>query len=542
MTSGFDALPNVDPGRDDPSGIEARLDLLPNLTGFRDEELDDETVKRRVVHGAGATIIAQAIKFVLKFGSAVIIGRLLGPSQFGIIAMVSPFLGFVSTLNDLGFAQAVVQKRDITTHQISGLFWVNLLLSCALATVLMLCAPLIGALYHEPRTVGVTVALAGLVVVATLGLIPSALLNRRLRFLPLVAIEIGTLTLNVCASILFAWLGLGYWALVLGQATSSLVGLCAVWAVARWRPMAPFPRPQIGPLIKFGVNLSGVNLATYFSMTADNMIVGVFAGKVGLGLYDRSYTLVLQPLTQLMAPLGRVAVPLLSRMADQPSRFKTTYYQMLQLANLAVAPAMICCVIMPTSIITFLLGPKWEAAAPVFGWISLGGIFAPIFSTTGWVFITEGRTREQVAYSTATAIISIGSFAVGVLWGVSGVAAAASLSFILLQTPLIIWGLTRRGLIRLKDLLRALLPLPVAGSASALSVWLLASHPFKGGFLVAAPVAYGVFAGVGLLLPGGRSLFAALWASARRAAPHRWRSGRSEIAPRSIAGEQERSP
>ena len=183
-------------------------------------------------------------------------GRLLDPAQFGIVAMVSPILGFVGTLNDLGFAQAIVQRRDITAAQVSGLFWINLLLSLLLASALMLAAPLIGLLYHEPRTIGVTIALATLVVFGTMGLLPTALLNREMRFLPLVLIEIGSIAANVVASIVFAYLGLGYWAIVLGQATGSLTGLCAIWIAARWLPSPPYPLANVGPLLRIGVNLT----------------------------------------------------------------------------------------------------------------------------------------------------------------------------------------------------------------------------------------------------------------------------------------------
>src|ERR1700760_3419708 len=115
--------------------------------------LDTVELKKRSVHGSAASLVAQAITFASKFASTVVLGRLLSPAEFGLVAMVAPILGFVSTFNDLGFGQAIIQRRDISGRQVSALFWMNLAVSCALAAVLAAAAPLIGRAYKEPRTV-----------------------------------------------------------------------------------------------------------------------------------------------------------------------------------------------------------------------------------------------------------------------------------------------------------------------------------------------------------------------------------------------------
>lgn len=489
----------------------ANTDSIASPLNHSEIPLDNTNLRKRVVSGAGATLASQLIKFGLKFGSAIVLGRLLGPAQFGLVAMVAPILGFVSTLNDLGFAQAVIQRRDITQEQISGLFWVNLLLSVALAGGLMICAPLIGAIYHEPRTVGITMVLAVLIVVGTLGLVPSAILGRHLRFLPLAIIDTLSMAVSVASSIVFALLNFQYWSLVLGQVIGSCSGLLATYLVAKWWPNRPKRNAKIGSLVRFGVNLTAVNLATYFNMTADNMIVGVFAGKVPLGLYDRSYTLVVQPIGQLMAPIGRIAVPLLSRLTDDSQRFRTTYLGMVNLGMMLTAPLMICCSIMPKQIILLLLGAKWLGAAPTFQWICVGGMFSTIFSSTAWVFTALGRTHLQMVLSIAAALIGILSFALGIRWGVVGVAMFAAIGFGAIQVPMMLWGIVHVGAVKLSDVLRTIICLSVAGFASAGVVMLVRQYSFAGDILVAMGLSYVVFGALVLTLPGGKKLRSTLW-------------------------------
>ena len=482
---------------------------MPDHDAYLQTAFTGDALKRRAVAGAGATIVTQALRFALKFGSVVVMGRLLVPADFGIVAMVAPIFAFVGTLNDLGFGQAIVQRADITHRQVSALFWINFAVSILLAAALMVASPLVGWLYDEPKTVGVTIVLASLIVVGTLGLVPSAILSRRMSFVPQAVLEIAGLSINIASSIVAALAGLGYWAIVVGQVAQTVAGAAMVWAIVRWKPSPPRRESDVRPLLRFGMHLTGVNLATYFSMTADNMIVGVFGGKVQLGLYDRSYNLVVQPLGQLMSPVARVAIPLLSRLDDE-ARYRTTFIQMLRLTCVLTAPAMILFTLMAEPVVVLLLGDKWHEAAPIFAWICLGGIVAPLFATTGWLFTTQARTGEQMRLAVITALISIASFAVGIRWGAVGVAAVSALSFALIQTPLMFWRVTRAGAVRMGDIAGPLVSLAIAGLACTGAVLLCGPLPLPTRIFVAGLAAYLVFAVFVRILPGGRDFFEAV--------------------------------
>lgn len=501
-----------DPAPDARLFVTAPADGInpPVAAGFLDVGLDSSGLKRRALAGAGVTLAVQVLKFVLKFGSALVLGRLLGPADFGLVAMVNPILGFVSTLNDLGFAQAIVQRRDITPRQVTGLFWINTLLSAVLAAVVIAIAPLVGLLYHEPRTVPITAVLGALIVVGTLGLVPNALLARRLRFSTQAAIDLGTVALGVLVTVVTALRGDGYWSLVIGQAAATIAGTVAAWLAVGWMPGRPRRRGDgVRSLVSFGVNLTGVNIATYFSMTADTMIVGVFGGKVQLGLYNRSYTLVTQPLGQLMAPVARVALPLLSRL-DDPAQYRNAFDNMLRLTMLLTAPMAITCFIIPGPVIAVLLGPKWTAAAGIFGWICFGGLLAPVFNAVGWLFTSQARTDEQMRWSIVTALLSIAAFAIGIPWGALGVAISSGISFTALQLPLMINRATRTGPVGPADVGRALAGLAVATIVTAGAVFAVrALHP-PGLVFVAGAVAYAVYTAGSLALPGGRGFVAGL--------------------------------
>jgi len=474
-------------------------------------DLDAAGIRRRSVNGAGVTAVAQFTKFCLQMGTQVVLARLLDPAQFGLVAMVAPVLGLVLALNDSGLGQAIVQRSDLTHRQVSAMFWINTAIGIVLTLVAMSCAPLVAALYGEPRTAGVTVAAATLILLSSLSVVPLALLNRQMRFSALAAIEVTGMGAGLATGIAAAWLGAGYWSLVAMQAVNAAIVMVAAWSCCGWRPGRPAREPGVGGLMRFGAQLMGANLATQLSMSADQMIVGAVNGKVALGLYDRSYNLVVKPLTQLMAPASRVAVPLLSRLQDTPARYGRAYLLMLQVTHVACLPGLVAAVVASEPLILMLLGPKWAAMVPVFFWIGLGGTASALSASTYWLFTSQGRAAEQMRMSVLVACISVGAFALGSLWGVVGVARTSALSFMFLQTPLLVWAATRSGPVRLGALLRALLPLVAAGCVAAAATELALSHlpgPRSLQVLGAFAIAYGAFVLTLLSQPGGRRMVA----------------------------------
>jgi PST family polysaccharide transporter len=465
---------------------------------------DAQDLKKRSVHGGLLILAAQGAKFVAKFGSAVVVARLLTPADFGMVAMVSPILGFLSTFNDLGFGQAIVQTPNISRDQLSALFWRNLLISFGLAALLSLIAPLAGKLYHEPRTTFLLISMGGLLILTTLGLVPTALLKREMRFGPLAFIDIASLVFGAVMTIVTAAEGFRYWSLVIGQLATSLASVVLAFISARWAPALTTRAENLGFFLRFGANLTLTKVATYFSMTADNMIVGAVAGKVQLGLYDRSYTLTIQPLNQLLSPISQVSVPLLARLQDKPDLYRTSYNHMLRMALTLTMPAMLFCGLMAKPLVPLMLGAKWAMASPMFAWVCFGGLMTPLFSSTGWIFTTQNRTGEQMRTSVATALISIASFAIGVHWGAVGVACVSALSFTFIQVPLMVYVMARKGVITLPEVLRTIAPFLLAAPLVAIPFyWLRHASTLleMAGVLI---LSYALFVLLLLMLPGGR--------------------------------------
>jgi PST family polysaccharide transporter len=428
----------------------------PDQSPF-DPDLVEASLKWRSLHGAIVTLGSQAAKLVLQFASLIVLARLLDPEQFGIVAMVSPVFGFVQVFNDLGLTQAVVQRREVNAPQLTNLFWISILVSLSLAALLASVSPLLGLLYHEPRLVAVNCVMAGLILINGLNLQQTALLNRRMRFSAIAMIEIGASLASVAAGIFFAMQGAGYWAIVLAQVAFSLCYTVLIWSCSDWRPSLPTREVDVYSIVRFGSHITGSNVIGYLNSAADNMMVGAAYGSVALGLYDRSYRLVVVPLQQVVAPIGRVALPLLARLHGSDERFRRAYLQMIQAIMCSAIPGLVFAIIASKPLIMTLLGEKWADITPIFVWMCISAITMPVVFGMFWLLISQGRSLEQLRYGTITAGLSILAYAAGLPWGVIGVVKSAAFYCWVFQAPFLVWVSTRSGCVRLGTVLPMLL-------------------------------------------------------------------------------------
>ncbi|MDB5456969.1 MAG: polysaccharide biosynthesis protein [Caulobacter sp.] len=468
---------------------------------------EDETpraaaLKGRAIGGAAVTGLAQAVKVALQFVSVVVLARLLSPSDFGIFAMVMPLTAFVMVFQDLGLTQAVISAREITRGQMSGLFWINLGVSILLAVVLAACAPLLGLFYAEPKVVGLTIALAATIIIAGLGAQHFALLTRDMRFKPLALIDIASNAGGLAVAILIGWWRPSVWALFSATLAQMLIGLAGAWLSSGWRPGRPAPFSEVRAMLRLGGGVTTFNISNFFARNLDNVLIGHISGAAQLGLYDRAYKLLLLPLQQINNPIGRVMVPVLSRLAGEPERYRHAYARTAQQILLVTVPGVLFLIFTADVLIPTLMGKQWAAAAPIFAWLGVAALHQPFSSTAGWLFISQQRTGQFARWGLFNAVTCVAAFVAGLPWGAVGVAAAYALSDVFIRLPALWWYVGREGPVRTKQIWAIATPFLAAGAASAAVLaglrQVTSGHPFLD-LGIAAAAAY-LAAGAGLLL------------------------------------------
>ena len=161
-----------------------------------------------------------------------------------------------------------------------------------------------------------------------------------------------------------------------------------------------------------------------------------------LGLYDRAYRLLLFPLLQINAPLGRVMLPMLARLRTDRPRYRSAYLQAVNQLLLVTQPGIVFSIATADIFVPILLGNDWRAAAPIFQWLGLAALLQPISVVTNWLFISQGRSKDYASWGAFNAAICAVAFCIGLPWGPIGVAAAYSISQVTVRSPVVLWMAT----------------------------------------------------------------------------------------------------
>ncbi len=421
---------------------------------------------------SGALMLgAQGGRFALRIVSTVVLARMLSPDDYGLVAMVAAISMTVNVLREGGLSSATVQRPRISHAQVSGLFWLNVLLGAGAMLLLVALAPVISWFYGRPELVFIAFAFAGIGLIGSLALQHEALLQRRMEFKRLAARDLIAHALGTTAGIVSAALGARYWSLIIMEAMTAAALVAGAWMASPWRPSPPRRLEGFGSLVRFGANVTGANLVGQFSRGLDAICLGYFFGAASLGFYNRAQNVLATPLRQVVTPVVNVARPALSRAAEQTQRFSEATSELLSL--IAFSTALVVAVVLPASdwFIAIVLGPAWSSSVPIFAALAPFAFIEPCASLLSTVLVASGKPEILLRWKlVSVAIIGAGLLA-GLPWGPIGVAASFAASGLLLRTPLFMWYVSRHTGLRFQSMIEATVPAVGAGMASAALAW-----------------------------------------------------------------------
>ena len=395
----------------------------------------DANLKQRSVKGGALTIFAQAAKFTLQMGSTIFLARFLTPNDYGLVGMTTVLMNFVQLFKDLGLSRATIQRSQINHQQVSTLFWINIVVGLVVCTAVSLAAPLVAEFYDESRLIPITIALASVFLFSACTVQHQALLKRQMRFRRLVSVEVISLGLALVTSVLIAWRGGGYWALVAMPIIKAIVNMLGVWIACDWRPGLPRWSSEVAAMLAFGGNLTGFNVVNYVSRNLDNILIGRIWGAAQLGLYAQAYRLVLLPILQINVPIDSVVLPALSRLQKEPVKYTRYYYQAILAITFLGMPLVTFLFVTTDKLIPLILGEQWLGIVPIFRWLMPAAFMGTFNIAGGWVYQSLGRTDRQLKIGLVTSLIDVAIFFVSVRWGAIAVAAAYGLSRPLVWLP-----------------------------------------------------------------------------------------------------------
>jgi len=285
-----------------------------------------------------------------------------------------------------------------------------------------------------------------------------------------------------------------------------------IWTTCPWRPSLVSDWRGARSGLHFGAYLAGFSVVNFFHRQLDNIIVGWRFGATELGFYSRGYQLMLLPLNLFNGPLSAAFEPSLSRLQNEPERWRQAFLDALGLLMFLGAGTAACLISVSNPLIAIVYGPGWDKTAIIFQWLAVS-LFAGIpMNASGWLYVSLGKTRRMFAWSLIfVPIVGLG-FLLAIPYGVVGIAASYAITMNLLLLPCFAFA-TRGSPVNFIDTIKVILPLAACGVVAAMAGVSVADrslHPFVQ-LLLGASVSGGVF----LLLAGGTIMKAGIYRDIR---------------------------
>ncbi len=395
---------------------------------------DGGGLRRRAVRSAGVTLVAQIVSFIVQMVATIVLARLLTPGDFGIVAMVTTFSLLLTNVGQMGFPEAVLQREDMDHFLASNLFWINLGIGIILTISFALAGSLLARFYGDPQVAHVAVGTSLTIFLSSLTVMHLALLQRAMRFSAVSAITIVNRVVMVALSIVLAWKGWGYWALVAGLVAGSLAAAIGAWIACRWIPDLPRRKDGTGSLVKFATHVFGRFTIDYFSHNVDNILVGWRFGPGALGFYKKAYELFILPANQFLSayPVGVSTLSRLVRDRAQFRRYLLGGLTVLAFAGMAVGAEL---TLVGQDVVRLLLGPQWLEAGRIFMYFGPGIGVTLIYRTHGMVHLAIGTTGRFFRWGLIECAVTVLFFILALPWGPVGIAAAWTASAWFLLIP-----------------------------------------------------------------------------------------------------------
>ncbi|MDQ1202928.1 lipopolysaccharide biosynthesis protein [Rhodococcus sp. SORGH_AS_0303] len=397
---------------------------------------------RIAARGAAFSFAGQAAKIVVQLLGLVILSRLLGPEEYGLLAMVVAVVGIGELLRDFGLSAAAVQTKTLSEGQQSNLFWINTSIGFAFCLVVIATSSLLADFYDRPALKLIAICLSVTFLASGFSTQFRVKLNRDLRFGALAVIDVGAHVLGIAAAAIAAIAGLGVQALVLQLIVQTVSVSVLIPFVARWWPGRPRRGEHMSDLLKFGANVAATQLVAYLSRNVDSVVIGVRFGSVSLGLYDRAFQVFTSPLNQIQAPATNVALPVLARTEDDDERYSAFLLRgqlvlmHVLLAAFAVAWAN------ALWLMNLVFGEQWTPAVPYLQILLIAGAAQVASYATYWVFLSKGLPGANLRFTIVSRLLTVALILVGSLWSPIAVAWGFALGT-LISWPLGLWWISR---------------------------------------------------------------------------------------------------
>ena len=351
------------------------------------------TLKEKTAQGLLWGGLNSGIQQLVGLAFGIVLGRLLSPSDYGMMAMISIFSLVATALQDSGFRTALTNIEHPKHEDYNSVFWFNIIMASSLYVILFLAAPLIGEYYHTPRVVPLCRYAFLSIVIASLGTAQSAYLFKHLRAKQQAEAGALAVILSSLTGVGMAFAGMAYWSLATQGLVYVGINTLLQWHFSPWRPsihgitFAPVRR-----MFRFSCKILATTIMTHVNNNVLNLLLGHYFTPRDTGNYNQAYQWNTKCYSLVQSMVAQVAQPVLVSLNGEEGRQKDVFRKMMRFTAFITFPLLFGFGLVAKEFIVTAIGEKWLASAQLIQILCLSGAAMPLSTLFSNMIISKGRS------------------------------------------------------------------------------------------------------------------------------------------------------
>jgi hypothetical protein len=351
------------------------------------------TLKEKTAQGLLWGGLNSGIQQLVGLAFGIVLGRLLAPSDYGMMAMISIFSLVATALQDSGFRTALTNIEHPKHEDYNSVFWFNIIMASSLYVILFLAAPLIGEYYHTPRVVPLCRYAFLSIVIASLGTAQSAYLFKHLRAKQQAEAGALAVILSSLTGVGMAFAGMAYWSLATQGLVYVGINTLLQWHFSPWRPsihgitFAPVRR-----MFRFSCKILATTIMTHVNNNVLNILLGHYFTPRDTGNYNQAYQWNTKCYSLVQSMVAQVAQPVLVSLNGEEGRQKDVFRKMMRFTAFITFPLLFGFGLVAKEFIVTAIGEKWLASAQLIQILCLSGATMPLSTLFSNMIISKGRS------------------------------------------------------------------------------------------------------------------------------------------------------
>jgi len=318
-----------------------------------------DSIKDKAVSGVKWSFVDNLANSGITFIVGIVLARLLSPTEFGVLGLITVFIAISNSIVDGGFATALIRKNDASNNDYNTVFYCNLGISLLLMVILVLSSNKIAVFFQEPLLSFVMPVMSLLLIINAFTIIQRTIFIKKIDFKTQAKISLIASIGSGLISISLAYFKFGVWSLVVQQLSRQLLLSFFLWLYSNWRPSLIFSKESFKELFGFGSKILLANLVNTFYQNIFLSIIGKLYSTEQLGKYTRADQFNGIFTNNLTLIVQKVSFPMLSAIQDDREKIRTLFRKTLLYAAIVTFSLVFFLAAVAKPLILVLIGQKW---------------------------------------------------------------------------------------------------------------------------------------------------------------------------------------